>query len=171
VQTACDQLRRRRLRAACVSRLAGLQIFIWRAVWIVRPSLFVWLRFLKRLIANHGAPIAFHRGVVRATSALQACLDLIFRSIPTQRHNGCVALLIVFLRRSMDSSLGVMSALHSAVRRFKRGVSCRRLGQVPPRNHARAAMTVPQREQRNLRSANWHTAASGALQYFQRLLG
>ena len=68
VQTACDQLRRRRLRAACVSRLAGLQIFIWRAVWIVRPSLFVWLRFLKRLIANHGAPIAFHRGVMRATS-------------------------------------------------------------------------------------------------------
>jgi hypothetical protein len=48
----------------------------------------------------------------------------------------------------MDSSPGVMVALHLAVRRFDRGASCRQLEQVPPKDHTRAAMSVPQREQR-----------------------
>jgi hypothetical protein len=57
--------------------------------------LFAWLRFLKRLIANHDAPVAFHRGVVRRDELrCKHALDLIFWSNPDQRRNGCVALLI-----------------------------------------------------------------------------
>jgi hypothetical protein len=65
-QTACDQLGRRRLRAASVSRLVGLQIFIWRAVRIssaidlrkVMAST-VWRLCFKAFLFPFGAPGEF----------------------------------------------------------------------------------------------------------------
>jgi hypothetical protein len=71
----------------------------------VRESLLAWPRFfasaLERLFADHGAPVAFHRGIVRRDKlSRDHSLDFVFRSDSNERrHRRAVLTVAGFLLR------------------------------------------------------------------------